>query len=132
MQACYFKLEVQAVKSQAAQLRKAAEEAQAHTQSQQEKLEAMERKHAEQLEKLESELMAVKVEWERVSCLEADIKAQELSTAVQAAIEATELRVREEESIKLQKLLSQVLYMLLRSLSLFLSFARLAGRMCSF
>lgn len=119
MQACYYKMEVQAVKSQGEQLCKAIEEGQVHMQAQQQELEQLKSKHAEQLEKLESELTAVKREWERVSMLEADIKAQELSAAVRAATEATEQRMRDEESTKHKDLLSQVLVIIKFFLSVY-------------
>lgn len=108
MQVCYYKVEIQAVKAEAEQLRKMVEKAQESTASEEQKLELVEIKHAEQLDKLTSELEAVKGEFAHLSQLESEIKQQELESAVQAAVAAAELRCREEEALRREELLAQV------------------------
>ncbi|NJR41288.1 MAG: hypothetical protein HC767_00170 [Akkermansiaceae bacterium] len=105
---CYSKLEIQAVKAEAEELRRQVQDARSKAGAEEEKLAAAGREHAEQLLSLTAELTAVKTEWEATSKLQSQIYEQELAAAIEAAVLAAELRVREEEAEKRQDLLAQV------------------------
>lgn len=108
MQGCYHEVEIKAVKHEAEKLRKELQECQEKAEAEEARLAAVKSKHAEQLERLATELNAVKGDWERLSKMESEIKAGELEAVVEAAVLAAEARVREEEAARREELLTQV------------------------